>query len=266
MSIFNKITASFTKGKLKKEQLDRMRESIWNAISDGVVSDQELQYINGYFSDSELTEDDFRTLKSEIYFQVVQRATADRRITENELQSLNHIANRLEIPQYVQDQVATQVNYFAEIARIEAGGPLSTGQPSGLILKKDEVCYLSLPADLIEERVVARNYSGRSHGVSIRLMKGVSYRVGQQRGQMVSQTGLVNISDGYFIITNMRLVFSGSRKSVATDLNKLLDLEVFADGLKIASTTRQKPTFIKFSRTEEAELAAIIISRILNEH
>jgi uncharacterized membrane protein YebE (DUF533 family) len=110
MSIFNKITASFTKGKLKKEQLDRMRESIWNAISDGVISDQELQYINGYFGESELTEDDFRTLKSEIYFQVVQQATADRRITENELQSLNHIANRLGIPQYVKDQVATQVN------------------------------------------------------------------------------------------------------------------------------------------------------------
>jgi hypothetical protein len=82
---------------------------------------------------------------------------------------------------------------------------------------------------------------------------------------MTSQSGLVPVSEGYFIITNKRLVFSGNRKSVSTNLDKLLAIEVYADGLMLSSTSRQKPTFIKFERPPEAELAAVLISRVLNE-
>jgi hypothetical protein len=265
MGLFDRLKSGLTLGKLQKEQLERLRESIWNSVADGVISEQELSYINDFYTASELNDEEFRKLKNEIFSLIIQQAISDRRVTESELNSLNHICQRLEISPEVERWAQKQVEYYAAISRIESGAPLHTEQPSGLIMQKNEVCYLSLPAQLIEERVVARNYVGGSHGVSVRIMKGISYRVGQQRGQMTSQTGFVPISDGYFIVTNKRLFFSGSRKSVSTNLDKLLDLQVFADGLKIASTSRQKPTYISFYRSEEAELAAVLISRIINE-
>lgn len=265
MGIFDKLNSSFSTSKLKKEQIDRLRESIWNALADGQISDQELQYINSFYCESELSQEDFDKLRNEIFMQVVQQAIADRRVHQHELQSLNHLIERLSIPPEVENWAQRQIQYYSLFALIESGAPLPSGSASGLILRKGEVCHLSLPAILVEERVVSRNYQGGSRGVNLRLVKGVSFRVGQQKGQMVSQSGIVPISEGYFVITNKRLVFSGDRKSVTTPIDKLVDLHVFSDGLNYSVTTRQKPVIIKLAVREEAELCALIITRLINE-
>jgi hypothetical protein len=265
MSFFDKIKATLSSGKLKKEQIERLRESIWTAVADGEINDRELEFINSLFFESELSAEEFQKLRSEIFLQVVQQAIADRRVGQSELDVLNHLIARLEISPDVEEHAKNQVRYFAEISRIESGAPLHVGQPSGLILKKNELCHLSLPATLLEERVISRHYVGGSRGVGIRIMKGVTYRVGQQQGQMQSQTGMVEISDGYFIVTNQRLVFSGNRKSVSTPFNKLLDLHIFSNGLNFSSSLRQKPVIVRVSRSEEAELCGVLISRLINE-
>ena len=264
MGIFDKLKASLSSGKLKKEQLERLRQTLWDAVLDGQINDRELDSINLLFMQSELSAEDFDRLRTEIFTQVVQHAIADRRVGANELASLNHLVERLEISTEVQAWAKRQVEYFAFLSQIENGAPLPVGQPTGLILQKDETCHASLPAQLLEERVVSRNYQGGSRGVSVRVVKGVSFRVGQQKGQLVSQTGLITVSTGYFIVTDRRVVFSGDRKTVATPLEKLLDLHVFTDGLSYSVTNRQKAIIVKLSSPEETELCALIVSRLLN--
>lgn len=265
MGIFDKLKVTFSSGKLKKEQLEKLRETIWNVVTDGEVTDRELEVINKLYSESELSQEDLQKLRNEVFTQIVHQAISDRRVTESELRSLNHLIERLEISPEIESWAEKQIGYYRLFTLIESGESLPQGSPIGLILQKNEVCHLSLPAQLLEERVVSRNYSGGSRGVNVRLIKGVSFKVGQNRGQMVSQTGLVIISEGYFIITNKRLVFSGDRKSVSTAIEKLLDLNVFSNGLSFSATNRQKPTIIQLSVSEEAELCALIISRLINE-
>jgi len=265
MGIFDKLRSSLSTGKLKKEQIERLRESIWNALSDGRITDQELQYINSFYLESELSQEDFNNLRTEIFVQVIKQAIADRRVVESELNSIEHLIDRLEISPDLKAWAQGQIQYYSMFALIESGAPLPQGSPNGLILQKGEICHVSLPAVLVEERVVSRNYQGASRGVSLRLVKGVSFRVGQQRGQMVAQSGIVPISDGYFVITNKRLVFSGDRKSVTTPIVNLVDLHVFADGINYSVTTRQKPVIIRLPVPEEAELCALIITRLINE-
>lgn len=265
MGIFEKLKNTLTVGKLKKDQIERLRQSIWTAVADGFIDDRELEYINGCFLGSDLTVEEFQSVRTEVFCSIVQQAIADRRVNASELKTINHIIERLEIPREVEAWAEAQVQYYVEIARIEAGGELRTGNPTGLILQKGEVCYASIPASLIEERVVARNYVGGNQGLNVRIMKGVSYRIGQQRGQMTSQSGMVQVSDGYFIVTNKRLVFSGTRKSVSTPYSKLLDLHVYADGLNFSSASRQKPVIVRLSRIEEADMCGVLISRIINE-
>jgi hypothetical protein len=265
MGLFESLKSSFGAGKLKKEQIERLREAIYNALADGVIDDRELAYINGFHKDSELSQDDFQKLCNEIFRDVVAQFIADRRVTANEINVLNNIINRLGITPDVEAWAQEKIQFYALMARIESGVPLETGNPTGLILLKGEECYFSIPATLYDERVVARNYTGGSQGLNIRIVKGVSYRVGQQKGQMVSQTGMVPISEGYFVITNKRLVFSGNRKSVVTPFDKLIDLHLYSNGLNYSSSQRQKPTIIMFSLPEIAEIAGLLISRIINE-
>lgn len=265
MGFFETLKSSFSIGKLKKEQIERLRESIWTAVADGKITDQELGYINSFYHDSKLTKEDFNRLRSEIFTQVVHQAIIDRRVQASELATLNHLIERLEISREVEAWAQHQIQYYSLFALIESGGPLPVGSPTSLILQKGEVCHASLPAQLIEERVVSRDYSGRSQGVNLRVVKGVSYRIGQQKGKMVSQSGLVPISDGYFVITSKRLVFTGDRKSVSTPIAKLLDLHVFSDGLNFTADGKVKPVIVRLSSNEEAELSALLITRLINE-
>ncbi len=265
MGLFEKLRSSFSTGKLKKEQIESLRESIWTAVADGEITDRELEYINGFYRESELSQEDFDKLRTEIFIQIVQQAIADRRVAKDELKTINQLADRLGIAPDVKMWADRQIRYYALFSLIESGAPLPEGSATGLILQKNEVCHVSLPAQLIEERVVSRNYNGGSRGVGLRIVKGVSFRIGQQKGQMVSQSGLVPISDGYFVITNKRVVFTGDRKSVSPPIAKLLDLHVFSDGINFSVDGKQKPVIVRLSVSEEAELCALIISRLINE-
>ncbi|MEJ7848874.1 MAG: hypothetical protein WKF92_12380 [Pyrinomonadaceae bacterium] len=265
MGLFEKLKSSFSTGALKKEQIERLRESIWTAIADGHITDQELEYINGFYRDSELSQEEFNKLRSEIFSQVVQQAIIDRRVDASELAVLNHLIERLQVAPEVEAWAGRQIQYYSLYAQIESGAPLPVGSPTGLILQKNELCHASLAAQLIEERVVSRNYAGGSHGVNLRIVKGVSYRIGQQKGKMVSQSGLIPVSDGYFVVTNKRLVFTGDRKSVSTPIEKLLDLHIFSDGLNFTQMGKVKPIIVRLNSNEESELCALLISRLINE-
>lgn len=265
MGFFDTLKSKFNSGKIKREQIERLREIIGTALLDGELTEAELGYINSVYFDSQLNAEEFQRIKSEAFMNVVESAIADRRVTPHEASALDQLAANLDVSPEVLRFAEQKAQYFVLFAQIESGAALPVGNPSGLILKKDESAHLSLPATLVEERVISRQYVGSSRGISVPIVKGIRFNVGQQRGQYLSTSGIVPVSEGYFVITNKRLVFSGNRKSVASDFAKLLDFQVYSDVLQFSVTNRQKPTTLKFFRPEEIELCGMIISRILNE-
>lgn len=163
--------------------------------------------------------------------------------------------------------VQSQIDYFELLHSIETAPfeHLPATWSSSVVLKPDEIDFFSVSTAMLEERVVNRQIVGGSHGVSIRLMKGVSYRVGQSRGRIETQKGLVPISFGELTITNFRLVFNGDRKSVNAPYEKLQNIEIFSDGLRFSLTSRQMPVTLQFYSQESLEIAGMYISRMLNQ-
>jgi hypothetical protein len=265
MGFFDTIKSKFGEGKIKKEQIQRLRLTIKTAISDGVVSEQELAQIDTFYFDSGLNQEEFQQLKSEAFMDIVQNAIADRRVTEFESNVLERISKQFEILPDVVNTAKQKVQYFELFAQLESGIDLPVGDAGNLILQKNESAHLSLPAVLVEERVVSRQYTGNSRGISVPIVKGIRFNVGAQRGSSHSIRDSVIVSQGYFVITSKRLVFSGDKKSVSSDLSKLLDLQVYADALQFSVTNRQKPITIRFEIPEQVELCGLIISRLVNE-
>lgn len=66
-----------------------------------------------------------------------------------------------------------------------------------------------------------RHYVGGSDGVSIRVMKGVYYRVGGFRGYPVEETKLTKIDEGILCITNKHIYFGGRVKSFRISYDKM---------------------------------------------
>ena len=160
MGILDKIKQPFEKKRLRQEQLKGIQIRTLALLSGGPISDESINQLNSYFNESELTVDEYQKIRCDAYAQVVYRAIADRRVTDEEYGYLKHVALVLEIPDNIQSWARQKIQYFRLFTEIEAGGELPTGSPSNLILQKLENCHLSIPASLIEERVVRSKYVG----------------------------------------------------------------------------------------------------------
>ena len=123
---------------------------------------------------------------------------------------------------------------------------LEDGVPAGLVqtmLKKGEVAIDSVPAKLLEYRSTGSSYQGGSQGVSIRIAKGLSYRVGANRGQLVRNPDALSVIDsGDATFTNQRVVFGGQAQTREWAFDKLVDFNSGDNGTQvmISVSNRQK--------------------------
>ncbi len=102
----------------------------------------------------------------------------------------------------------------------------SSGQVP-MLLKNGEFAILVMTgAGLIEMGREAGSYQGGSHGMSFRVVKGVSYRVGSHRGTFVPGPEVLKVVDsGNAVITNQRVVFQGAGRTREWLFSKLIGVD-----------------------------------------
>jgi hypothetical protein len=152
----------------------------------------------------------------------------------------------------------------SRIRAIELGELPVIGSP--IPLQKKEVAHFHFSSVLcMQERVVSREYSGGSAGVSFRVSRGVSYRVGSHRGHSVNRSELVSLGSGDLILTSKRLVFSGER-AFSIPLLKILHFVPGCDGLEITkdSTAMNNKPFTFVCNDSDSELLNAAFSACFN--
>lgn len=111
--------------------------------------------------------------------------------------------------------------------RVSLNGPLPIN------LQRGESIIWAFPGtEYLEERE-RREFVGRSQGVSVRVMKGVYYRVGSFKGRPVTRQERVSLGKGTLFVTNKHLTFAGDGKSVRIPYAKIVSFEQFSDGIGI---------------------------------
>lgn len=183
---------------------------------------------------------------------------ADRILTMDEERSLDRLARQLAL---TPDDLAPFTARIVRARQISAsllGHPSAV--PTNVNLKPNETCWFRTPATLYEERTI-RKYVGGSRGVSIRIMKGVSYRVGSSRGYSVPVSEVVPVCTGDFYITSQRCLFIGPRKTVSVAHKDLLSFDAFDDGMQLHHDQSSKLQVFKFS---DGELGAAVLSGVLS--
>jgi hypothetical protein len=92
-------------------------------------------------------------------------------------------------------------------------------------------------------------YVGGSQGVSVRVMRGVYYRVGAFRSEPIQTTHATVVDTGLLGITNKHLYFAGSVKGLRIPYRKIASFTPYSDGIGVhrdAVTARQQ-----FFQTED---------------
>jgi hypothetical protein len=231
------------------------------AASHGRFTEQEASEFSSAIRALALVDAELMRVRSEAYRSAVTAVAAQADVTDQDEADIARIQSLLQIP-------TTEISGArAKLARLRTisdarHGILPIIADPLIILQKDERPHWRTDAKLLEERVVARRYEGGSQGVSIRLAKGVSWRVGAQRGHIVSETAVIPISVGNFVVTDKRLVFSGDGKSFSVAYPKLLDAHMYADGIRVTPSSG-KPYLLQFPDVESADVVGAIVSQIL---
>jgi hypothetical protein len=99
--------------------------------------------------------------------------------------------------------------------------------------QKSERLVWAFPTSEYLEDKTTRQYVGGSKGVSVRVMKGIYYRVGSFKGHAVERTERSHIDTGWVVITNKHIYFAGPSKSLRVPYSKVISFLPFSDGFGI---------------------------------
>jgi hypothetical protein len=117
-------------------------------------------------------------------------------------------------------------------------------------LQRSEILvWIFRNSQYFEEKIrTQKSYVGGYQGVSLRIMKGVYYRVGSFKGHPVvsTTTSMEHIDTGILGITDKHLYFLGSRNSFRIPYKKIVSFIPYDDGIAVhRDAANAKPQIFK---------------------
>jgi hypothetical protein len=126
---------------------------------------------------------------------------------------------------------------------------------------RGEVCHCRFPARWLEMRTRTVGTYRTGPVASIRIVKGLHYRIGSYSTHRVTATELQEIDTGMAYITNKRLIFDGRLKNTNIRHSAVIALEAYSDGVGIEKSTGRSPVLVT---TADAEVVTAIYTEALN--
>ena len=114
---------------------------------------------------------------------------------------------------------------------------------SPVLLKKNERALLFWSDISLWEPRMVRQTKGSYGGQTLRAAKGVSFKVGTFSSHSESHEELRTVDQGILTLTNKRLVFTGSKRTNNIDLNKIISIEPYKDGIASRRENKQKTEY-----------------------
>jgi len=153
---------------------------------------------------------------------------------------------------------ADELDGLLELAGSGGFSAADAADASGVVLDADEVCFgVFTGVVLVEPRVGAGHWEGRSQGVSIPIYAGVRYRVGATKGTYVKGAEAPTpIDTGTAVVTNRRMLFIGpnqQREWLWAKTTAVMDSDE-APMTSVAVSNRQKVSGIAYDSAHAVDI------------
>lgn len=180
---------------------------------------------------------EFNDLMVDGWANAVELFLEDGMLAQNEEASLMDFAQQTglgpRLQQHPSYSMVTKAAQLRDLAEGRCTSRMSFNGPLPINLQKGETVIWAFPDTQYFEDRERREFVGTSHGVSLRVMKGVYYRVGAFKGRPVTHQERVNVGTGTLFVTTKNLSFVCSQKSVRVPYSKIISCEQFSDGIGI---------------------------------
>lgn len=184
------------------------------------------------------------------------KLSTDETLDEKEISELESILNRFSLDI---NQIAT-FNDFLDLkylCNLNQGKLLE--HKTELILKKDEVCYYFSNCSLVEEKTDVQ-FVGAYSGISVKIVKGVYYKIGGSKGRRIENVHNEISDNGNLFITNKRIIFISERKNFTYKVDDIIDLKIFQDAIAFVTEKQSKLKYFTFKDSYATEVITKVLS------
>lgn len=230
---------------------DKLQASVVAAILEPSESGRLRELIHEAGQSGKLTKDDVREAIIAGWCSSVDKCLEDGVIDEEEERKLVALKNAFAFSEEELDRTAAHTRLVKAIVirEVLAGNlpeRMRFDDPLPINLQKGEkIVWAFAGCEYLEDKT-KRTYQGGSRGVSVRVMKGVYYRVGAFKGSPVYSTERVVVDQGTVYITNKHLYFAGPAKSLRVPYAKIVSFLPFDDGVGVVRDAQSaKPQIFK---------------------
>lgn len=250
---------------IREEVLSSMyKERAEAAVSDGVLTPEQQQELQE-FADAvalpeELSKSIYNRAAGERVQAFLEQAVSNEMLSPEEDSEFQALARNLRVDMTIPEKTAQQLERYRLYWQIENGEIPAINV--GIRLYGGEVCYHYCPVSWYEFRQVTRRVNFGGPVLRLKITRGLYWRAGSLGVQRVTEDILKYIDEGTLFLTNRRLIFMGSKGSKNIRLNRILDFEIFSNGVQIQKDAGASP----FLKTDaDMELFGLLMGRALRD-
>lgn len=179
---------------------------------------------------------------------LVNKALEDNVLTTEEERAIVGLFTRVGIPVTSMDSASRERLLKAAVVRDLLNAnvhPRVSASDLPFNLQKTEIpVWLWQDVHVLRDKTVSE-WQGRSQGVSIRVARGVYWRVGANRGQKVSYEVKESMGRGPLGVTSRHLYFQGTGAALRVRHDKIISMSLYDDGVVLyPDGARAKPLTI----------------------
>jgi hypothetical protein len=244
--------------------IPRFEETVTTLIEEGIVTLDERAAIDQLANDLRVSPIVRKELQSKPLTQRLNKAVAERltnrRLSDEEFEEFVDIARHLGVHPSFDNATPESMHRCAFLWRIESGEfPVIR---ASVQLRDDELCHFVAPARWLESRSRTFASSQSAPDATVRVARGMSYRVGTSRPRRLTVDELAEVDTGTLYLTSQRVIFQGTDHSFAQSLDSLQSVDVFADGIAFERDADRHPHLVL---DDQAEAAAVLLTCLLRE-
>jgi len=233
-------------------QHDRGRQHI-SAILDGLlqkadVADQLIEQTADVARTHFISQSELRSLMIGGFKKAGDAALVNDTLSEDDEQKLIRLQSSFGLVQTDLDGFAERIAKVATLRDVGAGRirPHIDLSDSPIALQKSETPIWAFNNVELHEVKTRTQFIGGGQGLSLRITRGVYYRVGAGRGKPVQSQNLEKQDTGSLVVTNQNIYFVGPLKSIRINLRKLVTVQGFSDGISVTrESSNPKPVVFK---------------------
>lgn len=239
---------------------NRLVDNFNQMVEDNILSKTELETLQKQIKDGDLDEAQLHKLITDHFNyltrEIIERITTSRRMSPDDEAALFKICDDLKVvPNFGKDMIMAKLLWKREHEGVFTLPEIENPNP---IKKLGE--SISFVNEAIWQQVTKKkNYIGYA-GLSykLKIADGLHFRIGNVGPKFTESEGLEVQGHGKIIISNKKILFDGEHKSHSITLGRVIDIEPYSDGIRIAKNTGPDDFFMMDAIASEFAVACLL--------